>query len=256
MVRDDTQEKAKEIIESFENCHLWDEILLLTPRDIKEAVIDRQNEHTDNQKMEELVTRWLEKHKEENTPETGREPTDAHLTQYERHELLLVTKKSAERWLDFLTIDNPKVSQSKCSIEEYREDMEYILEMALPTSDTKEKKLLKFLKEMGYNIIRKGDGYVYYGFFLYELMSYELFLCREIAPYKKELASLKRYKRKPNDKIWEKRLEYYQTIGERNKHKHLVTFNSNKWAIPFDKFAKLYRKILDLSNKAIGTPLK
>jgi len=178
------------------------------------------------------------------------------MTQDEKHRTLMVTKKTTHKYLDYLTENNPRVKKSMCKIEEYRENMEHLIEIAFPTSDTLENKLFKILEEAEYNIIREPDGYPYYSIFIREIMSYELFLCIEITPYKNKLISFNRYKHKPSEEIWLKRLSYYKKIGERNKYRHMTTIHSEKWAIPFDKFSKLYRKILSLSNKAITKPLK
>lgn len=144
----------------------------------------------------------------------------------------------------------------KCDIYEYKKNMCHFLDNIIPTDQNNETRLLNLLDEMGYGYSDELNGYLFLFSFLSELMRYEFIICREITPYTEEIRSFKRYKHDPEDKVWEARLNYYKNIGVRNRHRHSATLNSNKWAISFEDFAKLYRKILGLSNKAISTPLQ
>lgn len=256
-----------------------EELSFITPRSISNTVESWATGDPDKVKVVQMIFEWLGQYRYFGT--------DQGLTIDEKHNLLMKTLSNAQRALDSILtkrdrgleeaefesfnrltpeeqtefLNNMPIrvrgeDHGKCNIEEYKLNMEWFLDMAIPGNQTKETRLLNLLKKMGYNYADEVNGYLYLFSFLSELMRYEFILCREITPYTEELISFKRYKHKPEDEVWIKRLNYYKDIGIKNKHRHSATLNSTKWAISFNDFAKLYRAILGLSNKAIVSPLK
>lgn len=246
----DTINCFNDVKEAFLNTQLIKELALLTHRDIKNTVESWAKGETDKKRVEQMIFEWLQQYR---LPELERiRITDENCTLEEKHDLLKKTLSNAKEYMELLLKDN---DHGKCDIEEYRDIIESFLNRVLPSSDIKEKRLLGLLKKMGYNFIDDLNGYPYLLFFLIEIIEYEFYLCKEIIPYTEQIRSYKRYKHKPNDEIWIKRLNYYKNIGIRNKHKHAATIYSDRWAIPFRNFAELYRKIFLRSNKAITSPL-
>ncbi len=268
-----------EVKESFENVYLTEELALLTPRNIKDTVDSWATEQTDKERVVEKILEWLE-------PYRGF-GTDNDLTPEEKHELLKKTIAHAHKQLDSILTKRDRDQEEadrkrfnkltpeeqgdyignmpirvrgedhgSCNMEEYQENMEWILGMVLPFDQNKETRFLNLLKSMGYNFIDETNGYPYLSSFLSELFWYEFIICREIYPYKKEIISFNRYKHDPVEEEWISRLNYYKDIGVKNKHRHSATINSTKWAIPFNDFAKLYRKILGLTKYSLTSPIK
>ncbi len=247
----DTINCFNDVKEAFLNTQLTEELALLTPRDIKSTVESWAKGDTDKRRVEQMIFEWLKQYR---LSERERiRITDENCTLDEKHDLLINTLSNAKKYMESLLTDR---DHGRCDIDQYRINIEWFLECVLPSSNIKEKRLLGLLKKMGYNFIDDLNGYPYLFFFLTEIMEYEFFLCKEIIPYQKKLKSLNRrisFKRIDDDLL--KRLAYYKNIGVRNKYRHGVTENSEKWAISFKDFAKLYRKLLGLSNKAIISPL-
>ncbi len=277
----DNQETANcfnDVKETFLNTQLAEELSLLTPRDIRETINSWATTSTDKERVGELIFEWL---KDEYPDKKGE------LSSEVKHDRLLLTISNAKKYLDSILTKRDRKAEDadperfnsltpeeqeehlntlpsrvrgedhgKCNMEEYKDNMDYLLNMVIPTTRNNKTKLLKLLDKMGYGYNDELNGYLFLFSFLSELMRYEFIICREIIPYTEEIRSFKRYKHDPEDKVWEARLNYYKNIGVRNRHRHSATLNSNKWAISFEDFAKLYRKILGLSNKAISTPLQ
>ena len=245
MYRNDTFEKVEEIIESFENCYLTEVICILTPRDIKEAILDRQNKYTDNDKMEELLHKWHKEFKK----------TDDNLTKNERLELLRKTLIIAEKDMkdsDYTT------KYSKCDMKEFIESMDILFQNLYSLSDNQKVRLLNILKKENYNIVANWGHYPYLCFFIMEVIAFERYVYCEIIPHKKEIVHFSRVLSLSSDETFNdeimKRLTFYRGIGERNRHRYLATLKADTWAINFDTFAKLYRKIFAETNKAITSP--
>lgn len=268
-----------DVKEAFLNTQLTEELYLLTPRDIRNTIENWATVSTDKERVEELIFEWLE--------QDGYSNKKDKLSPAEKHRRLLLTVSNAEKYLDsILTKRDKSIEEAerkkfnsltpeeqteylntiplsvkgedhgKCNIEEYRNNMECLLNMAIPTDQNRETRLLKLLKDMRYDFSDEVNGYPFFLSFLSELIRYEFILCREIIPYKKELENIiRRVSLDDVDTIMQKRLNYYREIGVRKKHIHLATLNSTKWAIPFNDFAKLYRKILGLKKRALLTPL-
>ena len=314
-----------DVRESFLNTLSEEELQLLTPRDIRNAIASWATASTDKERVQELILEWLE----DEYPSKKDE-----LSLDEKHKRLLLTISDAREYLDSILTDHSptddertdfrvaeekddaiekqlsqelhdwekyQISQGesaeyfkgadeyidrlrsqrgknvsdylqkppskreavkqvkhhgKCDINEYKKNMNQLLDKVISISQNKETRLLNLLDEMGYGYSDELNGYFYLFSFLSEMMRYEFIICREVAPYKEELISFKKYKHKPEDPIWVARLSYYTDIKVRNKDRHSATLNSDKWAIPFKDFAKLYRMILGSSNRSLLSPLK
>jgi len=219
-----------EIKESILNAYLREDLAAMTPRDIRNLVDSWGGTDADK----ENLLKWLK---------------DEHSSKRDElsHERLMKTISLAEKYLD--SFEDPT--------EEFRDNMEWLLNMVIPTDQNNETRLINLLDKMGYGYSCELNGYPYLLFFLEELMWYEFIIHTEIKPYKKELQNMiRRTTHNEVDPAMMRRLTYYKDIGERNKHRHAATIHSDKWAIPFEDLAKLYRKILGLSHKALTSPIK
>lgn len=233
-----------DVKEAFLNTQSAEELHLLTPRDIRNTIDSWATASTDKERVQELILEWLE----------DKYPSkEEKLSPADKHSLLQLTVSKAKRRLDSILSNE---DHGKCNMEEYKENMDWLLNMVIPTDQNNETRFINLLNKMGYGYSDDINGYPYLFSFLSELIWYEFIICREVVPYKEELKSFKRYKHNPEDKVWIARLNYYKDIGVRNKHRHSATLNSNKWAISFSDFTKLYRKILGLQKRALLNPLK
>ncbi len=125
--------------------------------------------------------------------------------------------------------------------------------------------VMRLAREEYSNIFGEGrfldSYYPYLHSFLLEILDYEYFVSMEIEPNIKRLKYLRRsssaniLKETLVSKEWHDRWLYFSQAGIKNRHRYATTINSDKWAIPFEDFAHLYRALHRKSNEFITSPL-
>lgn len=263
-MNDATYECIESVIDNFKNCYLKDEILLITPRDIKESVYDRSRisewnrKNTNIEEAIDEVTKWLEdfRGKHSNT-----EWNDEKLTSFERRQLLISTIEKLRE--DYYKI--PYVGEVHKGVLEFNVELSTkFLETIQNLSDNQTTRLLNIVRDMGYSITAEQNMYPFIYVFLMMIISLERYIHFEIEPNKEQLSFFSKgllINEQPHDVFKEKdlieRLDFYRKVFSTRKKKAFnVSAISASWAIPFDDFAKFYRVLFNLQNTAVKTPFK
>ena len=260
---DATYECIESVIDNFKNCYLKEDILLITPRDIKESVYDRSRvseRSRKNTNIEEAigeVTKWLESFREKHS---NTEWNDEKLTSFERRQLLISTIEKLRE--DYYKI--PYVGEVPKGVLEFNVELSTkFLEIIQKLSDNRTTRLLNIVRDMGYSITAKQNMYPFIYVFLMQIIALERYIHFEIEPNKEQLSFFSKgllINEQPHDvfkKHMIERLNFYREVfATRKKKTFTVSKISTLWAIPFDDFAKFYRVLFNLQNTAVKKPFK